>query len=126
MLDETQGAYFRGRKLKGKEVKVPEGYKGVIVKDAGNEQNAQSAMKTDQEGDLHDEDGDDEEEVKTIDEMGSFEEVVIWGHDSIADGDDAFVKGIGEWISFAEAVSPWSQALGQLDEPGTLADLMNE
>ena len=46
----------------------------------------------------------DAEEVKILQEIGSFDEVVLWGHESMVEGDDAFVKGLGEWIGFAEAV----------------------
>lgn len=53
------------------------------------------------------------EEVTVLNEVGSFEKVVIWNHESMVDGDDAFVKGLHEWIGFAEAVSHVSLACGQ-------------
>lgn len=46
-----------------------------------------------------------EEEVKVLEEVAGFEEVVVWAHDGVVDGDDVFVKGMEEWIMFAEAVS---------------------
>ena len=48
-----------------------------------------------------------------LNEVGSFEKVVIWNHESTVDGDDAFVKGLSEWIGFAEAVSHDSPACAQ-------------
>lgn len=55
--------------------------------------------------------GDEEEEgegvqtVGTLEEVGEFEEVIVWDHEAIRSGEDAFVKGMEEWIRFAEVVS---------------------
>ena len=38
-------------------------------------------------------------------EVGSFDKMLIWNHESMVDGDDTFVKGLSEWVGFAEAVS---------------------
>ncbi len=64
-------------------------------------------MQNTEQGDLEGEDGEEESRkiVTVLNEVGSFEKVVVWNHESIVDGDDAFVKGLGEWIAFAEAVS---------------------
>lgn len=65
-----------------------------------------------EEGDDYDDDeevmdvGSEEEvDVKIMEEKASFDEIVIWGHESVPEDDDAFVKGVQEWIGFAEAVS---------------------
>ena len=54
------------------------------------------------------EDVDDEttqEPVMILKEQGNFEEVVVWDHEAILDeSSDPYVKGIGEWITFAEQV----------------------
>ena len=66
------------------------------------------------------EEGEEErEEVIVLNEVGSFEKVVIWNHESMVDGDDDFVKGLKEWIGFAEAVSHVFLACGQryMDNP---------
>ncbi|KAL8670536.1 MAG: hypothetical protein Q9168_004933 [Polycauliona sp. 1 TL-2023] len=100
-------AYFRGRKLKGREVTLPEGYKGVVVKEAPNEDDSE---KTNTERlrrrqlDEEDVDEDEEPEVKILEEEANFKDFVVWGHEAMADGDDAFVKGVEEWIGFAAAV----------------------
>lgn len=49
--------------------------------------------------------GGNEEQVRVLEEVASFEEVVVWGHERVVDRDDGFVRGIEEWIPFAEAVS---------------------
>jgi len=52
-----------------------------------------------------DEEEDEEDEaVKVLEEQASFDEVVLWGHESMPDENDPYVKGIDEWISFAETV----------------------
>ena len=83
----------------------------MIVKENGKEK---PALQNAAQGDLEGDEGDEEqEEVTVLNEVGSFEKVVIWNHESIVDGDDAFVKGLGEWVAFAEAVSHVSSARAQ-------------
>lgn len=44
-------------------------------------------------------------EVKVAEKMGEFEEIVVWGHGEEVDkGSDMFVRGIEEWVEFAEAM----------------------
>jgi ribonuclease H2 subunit C len=35
---------------------------------------------------------------------GTFEDLVVWGHEALPAADDTFVKGVEEWLQFAEAV----------------------
>jgi len=51
-----------------------------------------------------DEDEDEAEPVKILEEIGSFDEVMVWGHEQVPAGDDVFVRGMEEWIGFAEAM----------------------
>lgn len=44
------------------------------------------------------------EAVKILKEEAKFDEMTVWGHDRLPATDDNFVKGIEEWIAFAEAV----------------------
>jgi ribonuclease H2 subunit C len=55
------------------------------------------------------EDGDDAEEVpvevKIAEQVGDFDEVVVWGHGGEVEADqDMFVRGMQEWVGFAEAM----------------------
>ncbi|KAL9635370.1 MAG: hypothetical protein Q9164_003499 [Protoblastenia rupestris] len=102
--DGNLESYFRGRKLKGKNVKVPDGYEGVVVKDAGKEHNRTQGQNTDTLGLENGNEG-DEEEITILQDAASFDETILWDHEHLVEGDDAFVKGLGEWIGFAEAVS---------------------
>ncbi len=106
IVDGKPEAYFRGRKLKGREIDVPQGYRGLVVKEAGKEkiaaQNTENGGMKGEEG----EEGEEvEEEITVLKEVGSFDKMLIWNHESMVDGDDAFVKGLSEWVGFAEAVS---------------------
>ncbi|KAF6229325.1 hypothetical protein HO133_007441 [Letharia lupina] len=101
--DGQPEAYFRGRRLRGQEIDVPQGYRGVIVKEAGKER---TSLQNTDVGNLEREEGEQEqEEVTVLNEVGSFDKVVIWSHETRLDEDDAFVKGLGEWIGFAEAIN---------------------
>jgi ribonuclease H2 subunit C len=44
------------------------------------------------------------EPVKVLDALATFDELTVWGHDQVPATHDPFVKGIEEWISFAEAI----------------------
>ncbi|KAI4178987.1 MAG: hypothetical protein L6R41_008100 [Letrouitia leprolyta] len=101
-------AYFRGRKLQGREVRIPNAYRGIVVKtEAKASENLsinRERIRQRGEGEQGGEDNDEEQEVKVLEEVGKFEEVMVWGHESVADGDHTFVRGLEEWIGFAEAV----------------------
>lgn len=58
------------------------------------------------EAEAEEEEEDERIEVRLMEEVGEFDEVVVWGHEVVPDEtEDAYSKGISEWISFAEAVS---------------------
>ena len=92
--------------MRGQEVKVPQGYRGVIVKEAGKEKTA--LQKSEDGGYEREEEGgreEEQEDMTVLNEIGSFDNFFLWNHESMINEDDAFVKGLSEWISFAEAVS---------------------
>jgi ribonuclease H2 subunit C len=118
--DGTSTAYFRGRKLRGRNVKVPEGYRGVVLQKTDqtlstHAQQPSGAALAEQlrrmEEDYADDDGDEmdvsvekEAEVKIMETKATFDEVVIWGHEMVPDEEDVYVKGMEEWVGFAEAM----------------------
>lgn len=51
------------------------------------------------------EDGEQVQTVGTLKEVAEFEEMIVWDHEAIRSSEDAFVKGMEEWIRFAEVVS---------------------
>ena len=112
----TQMAYFRGRKLKGRDVKLPKGYRGMVVeKDASNgEASARPGekqhlrQKGDDRGEKNGDDDDDEAPsvpVHKLQQTAVFDRMVIWNHETIPGDDDVYIRGLNEWIDFAETVS---------------------
>ncbi|MCJ1249805.1 3'-5' exonuclease [Trapelia coarctata] len=107
-------AYFRGRKLLGREVRVHKDYRGVIVRQTERvvpRMTQDNGTKTDSSGMAPPEDDEEEEEggegeepMKVLEEIGNFEEVIVWGHEQVPAGDDVFVRGMEEWFGFAEAM----------------------
>ena len=56
-----------------------------------------------------------EEPVKILETQGIFEDVVVWGHEILPASDDTFVKGVEEWVQFAETVSPFFSPVRSFD-----------
>jgi hypothetical protein len=68
-------------------------------------QTAQSRQLHEDEDDTDLSDGEKHAEVvKILKEEARFDTITVWGHDRLPATDDIFVKGIDEWIAFAEAV----------------------
>lgn len=102
--DQPQTSYLRGRKLRGREVKVPQGYRGYILQKDGK--TAQAAGDVEVRGEEGEEDEEAEAEAgRTMEVRGTFDSVMVWGHDMMPADEDEYVKGVEEWIGFAEAVS---------------------
>lgn len=80
-------------------MKLPKGYEAVVVKDAGIEQPSLDRNRM-----AEDPEDEEVEEIKVLQEMGRFDKVVLWGHGALVEDDDAFVKGLNEWVGFADAV----------------------
>lgn len=115
---ETKTSYFRGRKLLGRTVRVPTGYTGLVLQKTSKalpvkpEVPTAEELRALEEGDMN---GDDEEmlgggrdeevEVKMLEQQAEFDEMIIWGHEAPPDGaEDVYVRGVEEWVAFAEAV----------------------
>jgi len=109
--DGTSTSYFRGRKLRGRTLKLPEGYAGYVLQKTDKTVEQKPASKPHTHVDFEtvervdDElDEENENEVKLMEQRGTFDEIVVWGHEVAPEEDDEYVKGVQEWIAFAEAV----------------------
>lgn len=101
--DGTQTAFFRGRKLKGRQLRLPDGYRGALLSTTDRslpQDNTQAG------GEGHDDDDDEETvEVRVVEEVGRFDRVVVWGHESVPDeAEDPYSRGLTEWLAFAQAM----------------------
>ena len=93
-------AYFRGRKLHAKKLKVPKGYRGVVISSTDR-----ILPKPAQDPTEDEEDSEEVPEVMVMEEQSEFEDIMVWGHEALPDDTaDPYVKGIEEWIAFAEQV----------------------
>ena len=54
-------------------------------------------------GEVEEED-EEEPEVKIMEEQSVFDEIMVWGHEAVMDESDPYVRGMEEWIGFAEQV----------------------
>ena len=92
---------------------VPEGYRGVVVRKTDRILPRTSAVEAisafgaaEDEEDQDDEEDEPQQEVKVMDEVGQFDQIMVWGHESLpVDGEDPYMKGMQEWIKFSRAVS---------------------
>jgi hypothetical protein len=95
-------SYFRGRKLHGRTVKIPKGYKGVIISST-HQKLPKEPQASEEEEEL--DDNEQPEDVGILEEQAEFDEVVVWGHEALPDENtDPYVRGVEEWIAFAEQV----------------------
>lgn len=89
---------------------MPEGYRGVVVRECEDGKNTGAESQWSEgrggmDGVLGEVEEEEEEAVQVLEEVAGFDEVVVWGHELVPEVDDNFVKGVAEWIRFAEAVS---------------------
>lgn len=93
--DGKPTVHFRGRKLIGRQVALPRGYEGVVVVDS------KTLLPR---PDVEDEEA-AEEDVRVLEARAGFEAFVVWGHEAVVEGaENAFVRGVEEFIGLAETV----------------------
>ncbi|KAF3003509.1 hypothetical protein E8E13_004942 [Curvularia kusanoi] len=104
----TAHAHFRGRHLHGTSLALPSSHTGVVLqiteKIAPQQpQTSHSTQShTEEDGDEDDDDALPHEEVRIAEQLGRFDEVVVWGHGgAVEETGDEFVRGVREWIGFA-------------------------
>ena len=51
-----------------------------------------------------DEEEDDIEPTKILEEVATFDDILVWGHEQVPGEEDVFVRGVQEWLTFAEAM----------------------
>lgn len=100
--DGKRIAHFRGRELHGKALKVPDGYRGVLVerRDAPKPE----AQRLD-EPEVVDLEADEELPVGALETQAQFDEMVIWGHEQMAEAvSDPYARGVEEWMQLSSQV----------------------
>ncbi|KAK0388767.1 hypothetical protein NLU13_5010 [Sarocladium strictum] len=106
--DDSRTAYFRGRKLQGKTVKLPEQCRGVVLQRRDDPSDAKKPTETEENViDLEaEEPGPDTGTMKVTAE---FDEMVVWGHEAVADATgDPYVRSIEEWLQVSEKIHSYT------------------
>lgn len=70
---------------------------------ANSSYNSHSDAEDDDDDDLN-EDMDATVEVKVAQQVGCFEEIVLWGHGGVVGEGDRFRRGVEEWVGWAEMI----------------------
>ncbi|OJJ88145.1 ribonuclease H2 subunit C [Aspergillus glaucus CBS 516.65] len=104
--ENLQISHFRGRKLRGRRVAIPDGYQGVVAMPTERVLPSQ----TNNGGMADDADMEPEEPVKVLENQGTFDEFVVWKHDEVPGVDDVYVKGVEEWLKLAEVMHSSEQS----------------
>ncbi len=106
VVDGKSTAYFRGRKLCGQTVRLPEGYRGAVV-ERHEPKMGKSGQQDEPEPEVIDVDAEDQVDMGTIESKAEFDEFVVWGHETMADaGTDHYVRSVQEWLTLADQVCP--------------------
>ncbi|KAB2102240.1 hypothetical protein AG0111_0g10011 [Alternaria gaisen] len=117
-------SYFRGRHLHGTALPLPNNYTGAILR-VTDQQLPQSQTQPQQlPADEDDEDAETEEsipvEVNIAEQVGEFDQVIVWGHGGEVDGSgDAFIRGMSEWVGFAESMHIDEEEKDKGTKPGS-------
>ncbi|KAH9881813.1 hypothetical protein J1614_000984 [Plenodomus biglobosus] len=108
--NSTQHVHFRGRHLHGTPVALPEGYTGAVLHVTDKQLPLAQRQAHDQRH-LRESSSEDAEvedlgvEVSIAEQVGQFDEVVVWGHGGLVDESrDLYVRGLREWVGFAESM----------------------
>jgi ribonuclease H2 subunit C len=97
--DGSRTAYFRGRRLQGKAVTLPEGCRGVLAATSAT----QEPPRRPEEAEVIDLDA--EIPQGTLQVQAEFDEMVVWGHEAAVDGAaDPYLRGVDEWLALADKV----------------------
>lgn len=100
--------HLRGRKLYGKTLKIPQGHRGMLVQNQDDTtingpDNMEECERETHNGTLE----------GKLQVAGEFQDLVIWGHESIADtSSDHYVRGMEEWIEVTTKVSHFAKSSG--------------
>ncbi|EPS36078.1 hypothetical protein H072_10496 [Dactylellina haptotyla CBS 200.50] len=103
---ETHTSYFRGRKLVGTKLVVPDGYQGRVLNPPSNEPLTGNQKREVLYQDDEDDEGDEIEEAAQWTTESSFSEIMVWGHELAVDGSqDGVVKGLEEWMGMSKILN---------------------
>lgn len=87
-------------------MKLPEGYRGVVVEKADEQPNAPKHVVTEIDDD---EVREVQPEPRSMQVKGEFDEMVVWGHEALADASsDPHVRGMEEWLQVSAQIHSYT------------------
>ncbi|EFR00148.1 RNA exonuclease 4 [Nannizzia gypsea CBS 118893] len=108
--DEISTAYFRGRKLRGRPVLLPDGYHGLVVTKLPQNETAIKRIVGDENVDEE-----NEEPLSQLETVGTFSTLTVWEHEKLPTDDDVYVRSMEEWVSFAHSIHDDGTKVEQLE-----------
>ena len=83
---------------------------GVVVKTTARSIADQAGQATSESEHGGEEDAEEEPEesdgtMTALDEVATFDEVVVWGHDALPEENDPVARGLEEWIGLAATMN---------------------
>ncbi|KAI9789987.1 MAG: 3'-5' exonuclease [Peltula sp. TS41687] len=109
--DEKLTAYFRGRRLRGRRVRLPHSHRGAVLVKAARDTTTQCDIVNSEPMNPEGDEEVGENVAEVFDELASFDELISWGHELLpSEKSDPFVKGLEEWAGFAERMHSFHEA----------------
>lgn len=76
-----------------------------VIQEPASRQEEPSGTREDDDLSVADEVGEPLDEAVAMDEVATFDGFTVWGHEALPDQkDNPFVRGLAEWVKFADAV----------------------
>lgn len=99
----TKEAYFRGRKLVGTDIALPDSHEGVVMQHVTETRSLHNGVDT---TDLDKEDENEESNATHgLQILSRFEGIVVWDQDPPkADSEDPYARSLDEWLKTANQV----------------------
>ena len=106
-------AFFRGNRLQGKTIQIPDRFRGVVIERQVNK-SVQKGSSDQEAKDTDDGSESKHERAHPTFSNGQFDEMVVWTRDgSSSDASHAHAKALGEWLQLSEQVSSIARTLNQ-------------
>lgn len=108
---------------------ITDNHPGVIAKSTDRylpqpikSQTGPTYTAVDEDIEIEEEQEEPPEPVRILDQVSTYDQVIVWGHDRLPGADDPFVKGVEEWVSFAESIhgKPAEKASSQQNQPDSI------
>lgn len=99
--DGKRSAFFRGRRLYGKQCKLPSGYVGVVMEETQDKRNTHQALV-----DAGEDEDADIDPGRLLAAVDRFDTLTVWSHETEPQSQtDPWISAVSEWAPLATLVS---------------------